>query len=513
MIRFRLVSFGCKVNQYETELLREVLLRVVPDSVELKRSASSQNSADSKNTTDSKKSSDPDWIFVNTCTVTAESDAKCRKAIHRLAAKYPHANLVVWGCYASRSPETFQSSRFPEIHTVLVTQDDLERLVTRLAVPTIAAASTGQLKTAESTDKTLGLPLISQAVEGAFQGGIAQFPRLHRAMLKVQDGCTQHCSYCIVPEARPGLTSRPMARVLTEAMRLITAGHHEIVLTGTHLGLYGLNRPYQKDVLDILDSRNRIIGGNSEYAEFIEDAAAPQNGESLTLLVRRLTELETDRPYRIRLSSLEAPELTPELLELAATRRERFCPHFHLPMQHAADSVLRRMRRRCSSEQFIHICQNVRQTLPDAELTTDVMVGFPGETPDDFQRLCDVIRMIEFSQVHIFRYSARPSTDAARFANPIPPEIKQQRAEQLAQLATQLKFQRMRRRIGQVSRVIIEGISRWDPCRAIGTDEYHYLCELPPGTAGQEGIYTVRIHHVACETPRLQADSFDLPCR
>ena len=408
MIRFRFVSFGCKVNQYETELLREVLLRLVPDSVELRRNA--LPSAKTLDSADFSKSFDSEWIFVNTCTVTAESDAKCRKAIHRLAAKYPHAYLVVWGCYVRRSPEVFQSTHFPEIHTILVTQDDLEQCVTRL----VATSPTTMLKKDS----------ISQRVKEAFQRGISQFPRLHRAMLKVQDGCTQHCSYCIVPEARPGLTSRPMTHVFTEAQRLIAAGHHEIVLTGTHLGLYGINRPYQKDTLDPLDSRNRIIGEKdkySEYAKFTEDSAAPQNGESLTLLVRRLTELETERPYRIRLSSLEAPELTTELLELAAARRERFCPYFHLPMQHASDSVLRRMRRRCSSEQFIQICQKVRQTLPDVELTTDVMVGFPGETPDDFQRLCDVIRMIAFSHVHIFRYSARPGTDAARFANPVPP--------------------------------------------------------------------------------------------
>ncbi len=492
MIRFRFVSFGCKVNQYETELLREVLLRLVPDSVELRRNA--LPSAETLDSADSSKSSDSEWIFVNTCTVTAESDAKCRKAIHRLAAKYPHAHLVVWGCYVRRSPKVFQSTYFPEIHTILVTQDDLEECVTRLA-----------------TNETSKQELISQRVKEAFQKGISQFPRLHRAMLKVQDGCTQHCSYCIVPEARPGLASRPMAHVVAEAERLIAAGHHEIVLTGTHLGLYGLNRLYRKDTLDPLDSRNRIVDKNSEideYAKFTEDSSAPQHGESLTLLVRRLTKLEIERPYRIRLSSLEAPELTSELLELAATRRDRFCPHFHLPMQHASDSVLRRMRRRCSSEQFIQICQKVRQTLPDVELTTDVMVGFPGETSDDFQRLCEVIRTIAFSHVHIFRYSARPGTDAARFANPVPPEIKQQRADQLAQIAHNLQIQRMRRRIGQTSHVIIEGISRWDSCRAIGTDEYHHLCELPPGTAGQEGIHAVRIDRVIDETPRLQADSF-----
>ncbi|MDO4558221.1 MAG: radical SAM protein, partial [Planctomycetia bacterium] len=232
---------------------------------------------------------------------------------------------------------------------------------------------------------------------------------LSRAALKVQDGCTQRCSYCIVPDARPGLKSRPISTVIDEAERLLSAGHCEVVLTGTHLGLYGLNWS---------------PSDGTAPPTFTQMSLAPRSGDSLTQLVRRLLDLSCDHPYRIRLSSLEAPEVTQEIIRMAAERPDRFCPHFHLPMQHAADPVLRRMRRRWSSARFTELCLQIQETLPMVTLSTDVMVGFPGETDGDFAILCDTIRRIGFGGVHIFRYSRRIGTEADRSVFALTPSCR-----------------------------------------------------------------------------------------
>ncbi len=216
--------------------------------------------------------------------------------------------------------------------------------------------------------------------------GIHDFRGRHRAFVKVQDGCMLRCSFCIIPVVRPVLTSRPIEHILEEARRLAQAGFRELVLTGIHLGHYGVER-----------NRGR-----------------PRN-EWLRLshLVERLAKLGDELDFRVRLSSIEATEVTRELLEVMAAHPQRVCPHLHISLQSGSERILRQMRRRWGVRRFIDRCRLAQATLDEPALTTDIIVGFPGETEADFQDTCEAAETVGFSKIHVFSYSRRRGTPAA----------------------------------------------------------------------------------------------------
>ena len=214
--------------------------------------------------------------------------------------------------------------------------------------------------------------------------GISRFGDRHRAYIKVQDGCLLRCSYCIIPMVRPQMTSRPLAAIVAETQRLVDNGYREIVLTGIHLGHYGVDGNWQRS-----------------KTEWIR----------LATLLRHLAALDGD--FRIRLSSLEATEITRELLQVMAEYPERICPHLHVCLQSGSDRILRRMKRRGGQQRIVDRCRLAQQFLHKPALTTDVIVGFPGETEDDFRQTCRVAEELEFSKIHIFPFSARRGTPAA----------------------------------------------------------------------------------------------------
>ena len=218
--------------------------------------------------------------------------------------------------------------------------------------------------------------------------------------MKVQDGCRNGCSYCIIPQVRPVLVSRPAGEILAEIGRLTAAGFAEIVLTGIHLGHYG--------------------------------ADAPDNENDLAGLLCRIIALPGE--FRVRLSSIEASEVTPELLDLLAARPDRLCPHLHLPLQSGSDAILQKMRRRYSAAEFIERCRAIRRRLDVPALTTDVIVGFPGETEADFAATCRAAEEIGFSKIHVFRFSPRPGTAAAAMPNRVPQRTHQCWAAALGEL-------------------------------------------------------------------------------
>ena len=211
------------------------------------------------------------------------------------------------------------------------------------------------------------------------------------------------CTYCIVPKVRPNLLSRPVDQVVEEVRRLVGSGHREIVLTGIHLGLFGVDLPHA--------GRDRV---------------------DLASLVRQILTVEGE--FRIRLSSLEAAEITSQLLDLMADYPQRICSHLHIPLQSGSDSILSRMRRRWTAGQFAARCEEIRRRLEEPALTTDVIVGFPGESDADFEASCRVVRDLQFSRVHIFRFSPREGTLAAALPDQLPPPVKQHRAEAMAEI-------------------------------------------------------------------------------
>lgn len=413
MPSFKTVTLGCKVNQYETEYVRQGLLAA----------GFHESGADQP----------ADLCVVNTCTVTLESDYKSRKIIRALARENPRTGIIVMGCYATRAPQDLAA--LPRVIHVL-------------------------------TDKR-GLPeLVRQIARTEAPSGIRSFGRLHRAYVKVQDGCTMGCSYCIIPKVRPILVSRPVAEVLDEIGRLVESGHREIVLTGIHLGWYGAG-------------------------ESGEGGAAT----SLAALVRQILTLDGD--FRVRLSSLEAAEVSPALLDLMAEAPDRLCPHLHIPLQSGSDDVLKRMRRRWTVKHFVARCEEIRRMLDEPALTTDVIVGFPGETEADFASTCRVVKEVGFSKVHVFRFSAREGTLAASMPGQLPPPVKQERAEALAAIARQLRRDYCKRLLRKDLQVVAESFQEGRTRALRGTADRYVSVQFPGGPELMDRLVRVTAESVA----------------
>jgi threonylcarbamoyladenosine tRNA methylthiotransferase MtaB len=355
--KLRVATLGCKVNQYETELVRQGLGQV--------------------GYRDCEGDDEADLCIVNTCTVTAEGDAKSRQLVRRLARQNPAARIVVMGCYATRAPA--EVAGLPGVTEVVTDKRELPDLMGRFGVVDVPT-------------------------------GLAGFSGRQRAYVKVQDGCLLRCSYCIIPQVRPQLASRPPEHIVEEVARLVEAGHREVVLTGIHLGHYGVEW-----------NRDRPREQWTRLADLLE----------------RLCELP--HSFRIRLSSIEATEVTRRLIEVVATHQNRIVPHFHLCLQSGSDAVLRRMRRRWGTKMFLDRCRLIRETFDRPALTTDVIAGFPGETHADFRRTLETCREAGFSKIHAFPFSARRGTPAAEMPDAVPKSVRSERVAQLGELEAELR--------------------------------------------------------------------------
>ncbi len=415
------VTLGCKVNQYETEYVRQGLARL--------------------GYRQAKDGEPADLCIVNTCTVTSTADAKSRKAIRQLARQNPRAEIIVMGCYATRAAR--EVAAMPGVAEVLTDKRQLPDLLSRLGL--------------------VDLPT-----------GISTFGPRHRAYVKVQDGCRMECSYCIIPSVRPVLVSRPVDEVLDEIGRLVSHGHREIVLTGIHLGHYGAD----------------LVGGVSDGDCGRPFRSRPSRSPTespptvdLVRLVRRVVELEGE--FRLRISSIEAAEVTPELIALLAERPDRVCPHLHLSMQSGSDRVLRRMRRRWPARRFIERCQEIRRWLDQPALTTDVIVGFPGETQEDFAATCRAVEEVGFSKLHVFRFSPRQGTPAVDMPDQVPEAVKRRRAAELSELGEGLRRRYFEGLAGRELQVLVETLAGNRPGRLLGTSARYTPVEL---TGGRELI-------------------------
>jgi len=280
--------------------------------------------------------------------------------------------------------------------------------------------------------------------------GISSFGRRHRAYVKVQDGCRMNCTYCIIPTVRPSPTSRPVCDVLEEVRRLVGNGYREIVLVGIHLGHYGL-----------------------------EQAASGTARVNLAGLVRRIAELEGE--FRIRISSLEAAEVNAELVALAADHPLRVCPHLHLSLQSGSEAVLERMGRPYTCRQFVRKCRLIRRLLDRPALTTDVIVGFPGETEADFGHTCRVVEEVGFAKTHVFRFSPRQGTPAAEMPDQVPMPIRRRRAAELSELGRRLRQRYFESLAGRQLQVLVESPLQDRPGMLLGTSGRYTPVELPGG--------------------------------
>lgn len=401
----RLVTLGCKVNQYETQLVKEAL--------ELNgfREADDDEAAD--------------LCVVNTCTVTSEGDAKSRKVIRHLARTNPGTRTIVMGCYATRDPSAV--TQLPGVFEVVTDKRELPDVLGREGVHDIPS-------------------------------GISYFEGRKRAYVKVQDGCLLRCTYCIIPQVRPGLRSRSADEIEAEVRRLIDNGYREIVISGIHVGHYGVD----------------TTRGKSGRPPF-----------RLWHLFRRLDRIPGD--WRMRLSSIEANEIGDDFIQAAADC-EHLCPQFHPALQSGSNSVLQRMRRRYRVERFLEKLDRMRDVMPDVAFTTDVIVGFPGETEEEFTETLETCRCARFMKMHLFPFSARRSTPAASMANPVPAETRKERMRSLAELERSLARDYYETLLNNRLQVLVERTCDEQPGLVRGTDR-HYVPVVLPGTRRDIGRF------------------------
>lgn len=324
-----------------------------------------------------------DVYVINTCTVTHMSDRKSRQYIRRMKKKNPDAIIAVVGCYSQVSPEEILD--IEEVNLVMGTN---ERRTIVDEIKKIDASK--KVSTVDDIMKVRAFEEIE----------ISQSNGKTRAFMKIQDGCDRFCSYCIIPYARGGkVRSRSLESIFEEVNKLVSNGYKEFVLTGIHVASYGKDlRDEQINLLNVIKEINKVEGVK-----------------------------------RIRLSSVEPVLFTDEFVS-EVSKMEKVCPHYHLSLQSGCDETLKRMNRRYTTEEYKAIVDRLRENIPNVAITTDVIVGFPGETNDEFNKTYEFLKDIELSQMHIFKYSPRKGTPAATMENQIDPQMKQFRSDKLLNL-------------------------------------------------------------------------------
>lgn len=350
-----------------------------------------------------KEISEASVVVVNTCTVTAVSSQKSRQMIRRAAGANKNAVLVVVGCYAQSEPD--EISKIDGVDVIIGTKD-------RIHVVNLVEAALNQ-----RDEKILQVSAVEDIRD--FEE-LPHAPHRTRAFLKIEDGCNNFCAYCIIPYVRGRVRSRSLESIREECSQLVAAGYKEIVLTGIHIGAYGR------------DFKNKI-----------------------NLVDAIKTVLDTANPLRLRLGSLESAELTDELIDLIKTDG-RICNHVHLPLQAGSDEILKAMRRPYTTKNFAELTARLVSEVPEVSIGTDLIVGFPGETEENFDETLNFIREQPFSKIHVFPYSARAGTLAATLPNQIPSQIKKSRAGLALEISRAKAKNFSERLIGKTVEIIAE---------------------------------------------------------
>jgi len=358
-------TLGCKVNHYETEAIWQLFKENDYERVDFETNA--------------------DVFIINTCTVTNTGDKKSRQVIRRAIRKNPDAVVCVTGCYAQTSPAEIMA--IPGVDIVVGTQDR-HKLISYIE----------NYKQSRQPINGVGNIMKNRKYE---ELEVPYFTDRTRASLKIQEGCNNFCTFCIIPWARGLMRSRDPEQVVSQATTLVNSGYKEIVLTGIHTGGYG------EDLKDY------------NLAQLLRDLEQVENLE------------------RIRISSIEASQLTDEVIDVI-DKSTKVVRHLHIPLQSGSDTVLKRMRRKYTMAHFSERLQKLHKALPGLAVTSDVIVGFPGETEEEFQETYDFIVKHQFSELHVFPYSMRTGTPAARMTDQIDEEVKNERVHRLIELSNQL---------------------------------------------------------------------------
>lgn len=386
MAKIAFYTLGCKVNQADTASMENLFLRSGHQLVSFDGEA--------------------DVYIINTCVVTNTGQRKSRQTIHRAIRKNPNALIVVTGCYPQTAAEEVKA--IAGVDMIIGNQDRAQ--IVQLVEERLAHRQTDTLDAVHKLT-------VSTAFEEMAAGDITDKTR---AFLKIQEGCNQFCTYCIIPYARGPLRSRSLESIRTETQRLISAGFKEIVLIGIHLGCYGKENP---------------------------------DGPTLYDAVK--TVLDVPGVQRLRLGSLESVEVEPRLLTLMQ-EDARFCRHLHLPLQSGCDKTLQAMHRPYTTAKFKTLLADIKTKVPDIAITTDVIAGFPGETEADFETTCKFAESCGFSKMHIFPFSARKGTPAEKFAGAVTEAVKKERADILGRIDETMHKVFLQAMVGQTAEVLFE---------------------------------------------------------
>ncbi len=383
MKKFEIITLGCRVNQYESNAIEGMFLEA-----------------------GYKKGTPADVCCVNTCTVTAESDRKSRQMIRRIKKQNPNAVIIVSGCMAQISPEKVSS--MPEVDVVIGTNN--KKLI-------VSAAE----RAMHSREKQVYVKEVLKETE--FEDiPIQNFSERQRAFVKIQEGCENFCSYCIIPFARGRVRSRKSESIIEEVKTLTQNGFCEIVLTGINTAAFG------KDT-----------------------------GERLIDLIKEIHNI--DGVQRIRIGSVDPNLFTEEFTKEIASLKKA-CNHFHLSLQSGSDTVLQRMRRKYTASEYAKAVERIRENIKDVSITTDIITGFPGETEEEFTETLEFAKKVNLNGIHVFPYSEREGTAAAKMTPSVPPSVRAERAGRLIEEAEKLRHKFLLGFVGQKKEVLAEQRTR-----------------------------------------------------
>lgn len=378
-LNFHFKTLGCKVNQYETQSLKEALVNI-------------GHTAD--------ENLPADAVVINSCTVTAESDRKTRQLLRRIRSESQNAVIVLTGCMVQAFPEKAETLSEADI---IIGNRDISKIIS--AVAEYKNQKIFSVFEHKQNDEFTG-PIISG------------FSERTRAFVKIEDGCNRYCSYCIIPKARGFVRSKPLDTLKTEAIQLAKSGYLEIVLVGINLSAYGLGSDF--NLCDAVDAVCAVDGIK-----------------------------------RVRLGSLEPDHITDDMLKRLSAQ-EKFCPQFHLSLQSGCDETLKRMNRHYDTDFYYDLVTRIRSTFDNVSITTDVMVGFAGETEYEFNESVDFVKKVGFARAHIFAYSRRPGTAADKLPCQVTNSEKQRRAKIMADAAQTSENEFLSNQVGSIAPVLFE---------------------------------------------------------
>jgi threonylcarbamoyladenosine tRNA methylthiotransferase MtaB len=408
VMRIVIKTLGCKANRYESDKIQDVF-------------------GDKSYIADVQQYGldDADIILVNTCTVTHVADRKSRQALSHLKKDYPNAKTIIFGCGANVHKEDY--SNLPNVDYVVQEREDLYKLLEKLSKDFTNDCRPSDL----SENRT-------------------------RSLIKIQDGCNNFCTYCIIPFARGREKSVSLKQILKETQEKIDNGYKEIVLTGINIGMW-------KD-----------------------------EGKDLAGLIEAILE-ETDLP-RLRLSSIEPQNYSAKFFELF--QNKRFCPHLHVSLQSGSADVLKNMNRHYDKDLFTSMVESLRQSAPEIGITTDVIVGFPGETQELFEETLEYIQKMQFSKIHVFPYSKRKGTLAADMENQVPHEIKKERCAQMAEIEKQMRTKFYKDHLGTNQKVLVEFIDDNGIGKGFTPNYIKTRVDLKDSTVKANDIITVSLKEI-----------------